>query len=116
MTTFTNARGNTVTTTFINVDGEVSRYDFDFNVCTAAKGWEQYDTDQDAAYFGVWINKEKRETLTYAEGDLIRVSCPTAESFRAELDQMNEFYGNAPAYMTTIGSDGQVTRYYEPRP
>ncbi len=114
--THTNAQGNKVTREFVNDSGDMSRYVFDFKICSSAKGWEQYDTDQDFEHFGVWIHHGERSIITYAEGDLTIVQCPTAESFRAELDQMNAFYGNAPAYMTTIDNDGNVTRYHQPRP
>ena len=84
-----NERGNTVLREFAPGD----RYLYDFKLCTPGKGWMQYDTDQDAWYFGVWVNKGKREILTYAEGDLSLVTCPSVESFNAEIAHMNAFYG-----------------------
>lgn len=52
-----------------------SRYHYDDRL-TASDGWQQYDTDQDAYYFGIWINPVKRETFTYAEGDTLHVIAP----------------------------------------
>jgi hypothetical protein len=46
------------------------RYRYDFGTCTAAKGWAQVDTSQDASYFGTWINPATRELLNYCEGDI----------------------------------------------
>ena len=57
------------------------------------KGFEQYDTDQDAPYFGVWINHTTLETVTFAEGDTTKVRAPNKSAFDAELSDMDEFYG-----------------------
>ena len=89
MNTRINSRGNTVKEDWCGGD----RYRFDFNVCTPEKGWMQFDTDQDAHYFGVWINQEKRMTVTYCEGDLIIVECPSAIHFNMEIADMIRFYG-----------------------
>ena len=92
-----------------------TRYVIDFG-CTDR--WRQFDTDQDAEYFGVWFCFETRESLTYAEGDWTLVSCATADGFRAELDSANAFYqGEQPAAFTAIDTEsGQVTKYYDARP
>lgn len=87
--TIVNERGNAVAREFAPAD----RYVYDFKICTPAKGWEQYDTDQDAHYFGVWVNKARRQVFTYCEGDLVCVTCPTVESFNAEIAYMNAYYG-----------------------
>lgn len=112
MSTWTNKQGNTVTSRFVNHDGEADRYRYDFTLCRSSDGWKQYDTDQDAPYFGVWYHTERRETVTYAEGDEIRVKCPTAESFRAELDDMARCYGAPPPAFITYGEDedGRLVR------
>jgi len=52
-----NQFGNEITRSF---EGDIDRYKFDFGLCSYSKGWIQFDTDQDAWYFGVWIHKEKR--------------------------------------------------------
>ncbi len=107
-----NERGNTIERTWRSTE----RYEFDFELCIAQLGWEQYDTVQDAWYFGIWVNKEKREILTYAEGDITRVICPTEESYHAELASMAEFYGPPPPAFRTIDTDGTYTRHYAKRP
>ena len=91
------------------------RYTIDF--ADDLKTWRQFDTSQDAPYFGVWVDMEARETLTYAEGDWTLVVCPTAETFRAELDDMHTFYGDPPPAFISIDTDtGQRTDYYDERP
>jgi len=79
--------------------------------------WDQYDTDQDAWYFGVWINNKTRQVLSYAEGDVTLVTCSTEESYRAEIAMMNEFYGEPPPYAVAIDvENGEVTEYRQERP
>lgn len=94
-TPWTNKHGNQVYSGFI---GEHDRLEFDFGPCSSENGWKQFDTDQDAWYFGVWVNIEKRMTVTYAEGDLTVITCANLESFRAELEDMEkaEFYDERP--------------------
>lgn len=108
-----NERGNTVASQFV---GDRDRYTYDFQLCSADDGWEQYDTNQDAWYFGVWVHEGRREIVTYAEGDESRVTCPTAEAFRAELARMAEFYGPPPPAMVVFTADGTRTEVYDPRP
>jgi hypothetical protein len=115
-----NSRGNIIERSF---NGQTDRYHFDFDVC---KSWKQFDTKQDASYFGVWVNIEKRQTLTYCEGDITLVICPTIESFRAELEDLEKFYGpQPPAWIGCdgigmvdgkISPEGNVTYYYDERP
>ena len=113
MKTRVNERGNTVTTEFCPAD----RYLYDFRVCTSDKGWKQYDTDQDAPYFGIWVHVEKRVVFSYVEGDCTTVECPTQESFVAELASMAEFYGPPPpACIVYDLTAGIRTEIYDKRP
>ncbi|KKN37278.1 hypothetical protein LCGC14_0765160 [marine sediment metagenome] len=108
-----NKRGNTVLRSFHSTE----RYRFDFKLCTAEKGWRQYDTDQDAWYFGVWVHPEKRLIVTYAEGDVTVTKCPTEEGYHAELSYMAEFYGPPPpAFITIDYPNGGITKYFDKRP
>lgn len=94
------------------------RYVFDFEILVP-KGWKQFDTRQDASYFGVWVNLEKRMTFTFAEGDRTLVVCADDAHLKAELDDMVRFYGDAPPAWIAFGeSDGKWTRteIYDPRP
>ena len=107
-----NERGNTV---LRSRRPNGSRYIYDFELCTPSDGWMQFDTDQDAWYFGVWVNPEKRETLTYAEGDVIRVQCPSVESYNAEIKDMCNFYGTTPEFVTIDPEKGERVAYYQDR-
>ena len=111
MPTETNVRGNQIERSFI-MNGE--RYRWDFDEKFRAAGWEQYDTDQDAWYFGVWINKKLLQTLTYAEGDLTLVKCPDIDHFNAEIEDANKFYGQG-FIAKTIDNDGKMTTYVQDR-
>jgi len=106
-----NERGNTVVKEFAPAD----RYVYDFKVCTSAKGWMQYDTDQDAHYFGTWVNKARRQILTYCEGDVICVTCPTVESFNAEIASMNAYYGEGRECAVADIEAKTFTEYHQDR-
>jgi len=90
----------------------LDRYYFDFHKCTKKDGWIQYDTSQDAHYFGIWVHPKKMEIVTYAEGDVSVVKCKDKESFKAEIKYMNEFYGNPPPAFTAISEKG-IIEYYD---
>lgn len=102
-----NARGNEVFRSFI-LNGE--RYKWDFDEKLSVEGWEQYDTSQDAWYFGVWVNKKTLQIRTYAEGDLTLTKCPDINHFNAEINAMNEFYEEGFIFKT-IDTNGQMTIY-----
>lgn len=57
-----------------------------------ADGWVRYATGEDAWYFGVFVNAHKRETMTYAEGDVTHVICDSHEQFMSQLKDMADFY------------------------
>lgn len=75
-------------------------------------GWVHYPTAIDAWYFGIWINPAKRETLTYAEQDVIHVLCDNQAQFIAELASMAARYGTdrSPSGYA-IGQDGTSANY-----
>lgn len=93
-----------ITTTRLFEPGD--RYQFDFKLCTYAKGWAQLDTSQDASYFGTWINPTERKIASYCEGDVTVQTTETDEelvSLVAEIKGWNEsnghrFIGIDPGY------------------
>jgi len=87
----TNERGNHVTSQYRGPCTQ--RYAYDFRLCTPTDGWQSYDTYQSSCYFGVWVHENRREIVIFAEGDEIRVSCPSPENLRAELTYVTDFYG-----------------------
>ena len=89
------------------------RYYFD-NLLTAADGWMQYDTSQDAWYFGVWVNPKTLQVVTYAEGDVTLEQATSPEAFNRIIDKMNDFYEPAP-WAISIDADGSRTDYYQDR-
>ncbi len=105
-----NERGNTITRSFFP---EADRYKFD-DEFKSYDGWKQYDTDQDERYFGCWINKDKKQVATYAKGDLTLCECKTIESFNAEIEFMNHFYGEGFEYKA-INDNGNMTIYRQDR-
>jgi len=95
-----NGRGNTVHPG----SDHTERYKYD-RICSHKEGWVQYDTDQDAWYFGVWVHVGERLIFTYCEGDISLVTCETEESFQAELKNMAECYGPPPPMFKVIGDN-----------
>lgn len=92
-----------------------NRYHFDY-VLHPVDGWEQYDTTEDASYFGIWINREARVIVSYAEGDISLTQSPTDEIFSVELQRLQAFYGNPPPYMLVIPRMGMAIAYHQKRP
>lgn len=95
------------------------RYPFDFSK-EFKRGWKQYDTRQDAHYYGVWYNPESMQALEYCEGDVYLMTCETWDEFIQYLHSMDEFHGSAPP--CAVGGDGldvnlrliNPVRYYDP--
>jgi hypothetical protein len=107
-----NSNGNVVCSEFCGGD----RYKFDFELCTRAKGWQQYDTKQDASHFGIWVNVSEKRILTFAEGDVSIVKCETNIQLQKELDHMELFYGDAPpAFKVIDTTNATITDYYVER-
>lgn len=106
-----NARGNAIVRSF-----HFGRERYHYDAKLLAEGFKQYDTDQDAWYFGVWVHLERREIVSFAEGDEDVVTCPTQESFVAELRHMQEFYGDPPPAIRVITDKGDLVHLYDTRP
>lgn len=106
----TNQHGNEIRRAFLPSE----RYRIDFAEEFKAEGWEQFDTDQDAAYFGVWVNRSRLQTLTYAEGDWTLVTCPDWDHYAAEVGSAIEFYGEG--FIAKVLDDrGTKTTYCQDR-
>ena len=69
------------------------RYMIDFAEDYQGSGWEQFDTDQDAWYYGVWVNPKTYQTLSYTEGDIHLVVCNGPVDYSREIRSMIEYYG-----------------------
>lgn len=75
------------------------RYEFDFR-CSYENGFAQFDTKQDASYFGTWVSPLERKIVSYCEGDLTIQRYDEDEEFIAalrELVRWNEERGYGPA-------------------
>ena len=107
-----NTRGNKITRGFVFC-GE--RYFFDFEYCKPSNGWKQFDTDQDAWYFGMWVNPVKLQTITYAEGDIIIVDCPDVEHYNAEIEDAIKFYGEGYEFKAIDMEEKTCTTYRQDR-
>ena len=95
-----------------DLDG--SRYPYDQKLCR--EGWKQFDTTEDAWYFGIWVQVQEFKIVTFAEGDLTEIQCESEDEMRQKLKEMEEFYGSPPPAFRVIDSDGTLTEYYDERP
>lgn len=82
------------------------RYCIDFGLLS--DGWEQFDTEQDAPYFGVWTHGGLLEVLTCCEGDWTLSRYATREDYDKALRELRDHYGPAPAECVVITADGQA--------
>ncbi|MGL5525087.1 MAG: hypothetical protein ACRDCY_15025 [Aeromonas veronii] len=93
---------------------QADRYYYDRTLL--AQGWQQYDTEEDAWYYGIWINTRTLETFTYAEGDTSHVMAPNVEVFRSELARLYQYHPQAPAFISIDVKAGSITHHFETKP
>ncbi len=92
-----------------------SRYPFD----TGLKGWEQFDTWQDAPYYGIWTSVDRMATVSYTEGDVYLVVAPSPGAFRDEVRSLWDWsYKNNPSsgHHTQLDSPRLTTDYLKGHP
>lgn len=70
---------------------EGDRYEYDWGECSAANGFAQIDTAQDASYYGTWANPFKRAIFSYCEGDLTLTLCKTDAAFVREIRECHSW-------------------------
>jgi len=115
----TDAYGNTIyrdaaAERYLGITRGEDRYHYDSHprMC----GWKQYDTNQDAWYYGIWVSLDRLMVFSYCEGDRTLTVCPDRDHMRAELDRMAAFHGPPPPAFTVFSTDGTVTKVYDARP
>lgn len=84
-----------------------NRYAFDFGDCSTAKGYAQFDTRQDAHYYGNWVNPTTFRLVSYAEGDVTVTVCDDAAEFVAQVrtwvaDPAHDFRGIDPGLSDSL--------------
>ena len=70
----------------------IDRYKFDFNLCTAGKGYAQIDTSQDAWYYGNWANPKDLKIVSYCEGDVTITTYNHNNGFVRQIWELQEFH------------------------
>jgi hypothetical protein len=105
-----NARDNTVHRYFWSADRHVIDHASDFE----KMGWEQFDTDQDDWYFGVWVNRKLLFTLSYSEGDWILVSSDSNAGYNREIQALIHYHDEG-VIMRSLDADGKLTTYRQQR-
>jgi hypothetical protein len=71
------------------------RYKFDLELCPASRGWAQWDTTQDASYYGTWVNPFRLTIVNFAEGDVTITRCETEAEFKDEARKLADWARNA---------------------
>lgn len=104
-----NDRGNSIQRGFY----PSGRYVVDFAEDYKDEGWQQFDTDQDAHYFGTWVNSKKFQNLAYCEGDWSLVTCEDVEHYNAEIKSMIDFYSEGR--IARVINDNGVTDFRQDR-
>lgn len=66
------------------------RYHFDFGECSYERGFCQVDTEQDASYYGNWVNLTERKFVSYAEGDITRLEFENDDEMASYLRTFSE--------------------------
>jgi hypothetical protein len=88
-----------------------------YRLYSELKNFQQWFTDQDAWYFGIWVNPEKFTILQYIEGDIYILILQDKEAYQNELKRLEDFYGPVPKAFTVIDCDaGTITDHYIERP
>jgi hypothetical protein len=90
------------------------RYTYDFGACSAANGWAQVDTEQDASYYGTWANPTDLKVFSYVEGDICLKIAETPEEFAAELreiDRWNQKMGYKPVKIDGMCNDDMIAKF-----
>lgn len=89
--------------------GEINRYTFDFGVCHTSKGFAQIDTEEDASYYGNWINPTALMAIRYAEGDVDTFKFDNAEEMvewvRKWKESSKKFIGIDPGLGEVLKSE-----------
>lgn len=104
-----NERENTIHETFFSLE----RYYFDTRLCP--QGFKQFDTDQDAPYFGIWVNKDLLCTFIYCEGDIYLCICNDVEHYNAEIQACIECYDEGYIAIAIDPDKGEQTIYQQDR-
>jgi hypothetical protein len=107
----TNRQGNQVHRHFWSTE----RYVVDFAPDYRDAGWQQFDTDQDAWYFGVWVNPKSFLVLTYCEGDWSLDVCENVAQYNKQIQALIDFYGEGFECITLNPDTGERTIYRQDR-
>lgn len=71
---------------------EGHRYRYDLGKCSYAEGWAQFDTAQDASYYGRWVNPTRMTLFCYVEGDTTMVECESEAEFAKAVREASDWH------------------------
>lgn len=93
---------------------DADRYVFDFYFASS-ESWQQYDTTEDAWYFGIWVNFQTMQILKYLEGDIHLSTFSCHKFFKKDIEKLNSFYGDPPPTFSMV-KNGYFTSHVIKRP
>lgn len=87
-----------------NFLGNRERYYFD-EKCQSSDGWCQFDTKQDAWYFGQWTNPLTLEFISLCEGDYTRTHFEDEAEYTTYMQETIKFYEDSFMHID-VGTSG----------
>jgi len=107
----TKPNGNTLHRLFWPTERYVVDFAEDYN----DSGFPQFDTQQDAWYFGVWVHPKRYMVLTYCEGDWCLAVCEGPAQYNIEIQNCINFYDEGFVGKTIDTETGETTIYRQDR-
>jgi len=88
------------------------RYPFDQAHCGTQSDWYQFDTRQDASFYGTWVNPVLRAVVCYCEGDISVSELETADGYRAYIAELNTWCADSGHAVRECGIDNHDGRHW----
>jgi len=92
------------------------RYQYDFDACSADRGWAQLDTVQDAPWYGNWISPGSKMLLEFCEGDVTLTTCETDAEFSSEVRRVIDRHtaqGTKTPLIDGMCNEGTIARFID---
>jgi hypothetical protein len=64
--------------------------DLDFRLCTYLEGWVRIDTKLATSFYRMWCHPDKRQIVSYHDGQITIIRCGGDETFVAEMRRTAE--------------------------
>ena len=85
--------------------------DFDFRLCTYVEGWVRIDTKLDASFYRMWCHPDRRQIVSYYDGQITIVRCGDDESFVIEMRRTAELNRSRGCWIGVDAGEDQRHRF-----